>query len=306
MLVNKSARSWICLLLAALLAFGVAVPAGAEEEDGKFSSSKPTTNGFGISNKQEITVSGNMKGGELPYFATVTLYADGKKVASKTDYVPGKFTMGVMPTRAGKYTVQVVVGDCAGNSDRYELSAIVAEQPRYETANTWEASIRGASLTGNYANDLLAIAETQVGYTADNAFIFQDGYKAYYSRYGEWYGVPYGNWCVMFISFCANYAGILGTILPRHASSSGLMSDFQARGAYHTVASGYVPAKGDIVFMDYIGKGQATHAGIVRSGSIDTVQTIEGNTSKGVAKKSYSRTDPAILGFGSLQEMAGY
>jgi hypothetical protein len=29
------------------------------------------------------------------------------------------------------------------------------------------------------------------------------------TRYGQWYGDAYGDWCAMFVSFCMNNAGIL-------------------------------------------------------------------------------------------------
>ena len=38
----------------------------------------------------------------------------------------------------------------------------------------------------------------------------------YYSRYGQSYGNPYGEWDVMFLSYCLKYAGI-----PQSASAGG-------------------------------------------------------------------------------------
>ena len=32
-----------------------------------------------------------------------------------------------------------------------------------------------------------------------------------YTKYGSWYGLANADWCVMFISWCANQAGIMTT-----------------------------------------------------------------------------------------------
>ena len=39
-----------------------------------------------------------------------------------------------------------------------------------------------------------------------------------FSKYGQWYGVPYGDWCDMFVSWCAAQARISSKVLPRSAS----------------------------------------------------------------------------------------
>ena len=40
----------------------------------------------------------------------------------------------------------------------------------------------------------------------------------YYSRYGQSYGNPYGEWDVMFLSYCLKYAGIPQSAIPQEAS----------------------------------------------------------------------------------------
>ena len=60
--------------------------------------------------------------------------------------------------------------------------------------------------TGNMRNDIIGVALTQVGYTegANN-----------YTKYGVWYGQPNSPWCGMFVSWCANQAGIPTSVLKR-------------------------------------------------------------------------------------------
>ena len=50
-----------------------------------------------------------------------------------------------------------------------------------------------------------------------------------YTKYGSWYGLANADWCVMFISWCANQAGIMttsstGTVpnVPKMASTSAM------------------------------------------------------------------------------------
>ena len=79
-----------------------------------------------------------------------------------------------------------------------------------ETAADWEAGLSGAVLTGDYRQDLLSVAQTQLGYheSTRNFIIDEAGLVKGYTRYGEWYGIPYGDWCAMFVSFCLRYAQV--------------------------------------------------------------------------------------------------
>lgn len=53
------------------------------------------------------------------------------------------------------------------------------------------------------------IAQRQLGYTesaknftVDKALGETLAQAHHYTRYGDWYGNPYGNWNVMFVAFC--------------------------------------------------------------------------------------------------------
>ena len=67
-------------------------------------------------------------------------------------------------------------------------------------------------MTGNWDEDLVSVAKTQLGYEqSEKNFEIDpaDGVTLrYYSRYGQSYGNPYGEWDVMFLSYCLKYAGI--------------------------------------------------------------------------------------------------
>lgn len=90
-----------------------------------------------------------------------------------------------------------------------------------ETAADWEATLPEADgLTGIWADDLIAVAESQLGYaeSTENYEVLDDGAVKGYTRYGAWYGDAYGDWCAMFVSFCLNYAGIPVESMPREGN----------------------------------------------------------------------------------------
>ena len=80
-----------------------------------------------------------------------------------------------------------------------------------ETPEEWQAANAEAVMTGNWDEDLLSVAKTQLGYEqSEKNFEIDpaDGVTLrYYSRYGQSYGNPYGEWDVMFLSYCLKYAG---------------------------------------------------------------------------------------------------
>ena len=78
-----------------------------------------------------------------------------------------------------------------------------------ESLLEWQDMFKNYPYTGNLRDDLVGIAQMQVGYTesASNFQISNDGVKNGYTRYGDWYGAPYSDWSAMFVSFCLNFAG---------------------------------------------------------------------------------------------------
>ena len=70
----------------------------------------------------------------------------------------------------------------------------------------------GTTLSGNWADDLLAVAESQLGYEqSERNFQLDDAdgeTVRHYTRYGNDYGNDYGPWDVMFLSYCLRYADI--------------------------------------------------------------------------------------------------
>ena len=165
----------------------------------------------------------------------------------------------------------------------------------------------------DYVSKLIETALAEIGYLekASNNNLNDktaNAGSANYTKYGAWYPMQAQPWCAMFVSWCAEQAGIPTSIIPKHASCYVGVSFFSSKGLFH-LRSGYTPKVGDIVYFSsstYPSGG--AHVGIVYAVDSAKVYTIEGNTSGGstlisngggVAKKSYTLAYANIYGYGS-------
>ena len=306
-------KNWRALALLLCLVFGLPVnwstaladdPFAPKYTGQPFRMSSVHTNGYGHVGQRPIVFSFTIHGGTTPYYADYQISLNGSVVKSDHVFCTTEVNISYAPEKTGDYKFSVTVKDHEGTKGSGSASISVAKDPRFEYPETWEKTLKDVRLTGNPKEDLIAVAKSQVGYTADkNAFVVKDGGKHFYSRYGEWFGAPYSEWCVMFISFCLHYANIPQTVMPYEGGVVPLITYMADVGALRSLEAGYTPDKGDVIFMDYRGKGTPTHAGIVDSYSDGIVYTVEGNTSQGVACKSYDINDPQIMGYGSFQAL---
>lgn len=99
----------------------------------------------------------------------------------------------------------------------------------------------------------------------------------------------------MFVSWCANKAGIPTSVIPKHASCSAGVKWFKDKGRWKN--NKYTPKKGDLIYFTYE-KGKYNHVGIVESVLKGKINTIEGNTSHTVARRSYPAGSSKIAGYG--------
>lgn len=140
-----------------------------------------------------------------------------------------------------------------------------------EDASYWETTIPDLSDCETWAEKLLAVAGSQLGYHESilNFRVDNDGNHKGYTRYGEWYGNPYGDWCAMFVSFCLKYAGIDSDIIPQNANCQTWVEQLKNNKIFEDPDT-YLPEPGDIVFFDQSGSGRADHVGIVSDVEYDT------------------------------------
>lgn len=123
-----------------------------------------------------------------------------------------------------------------------------------ETPEEWQAANAEAVMTGNWDEDLLSVAKTQLGYEqSEKNFEIDpaDGVTLrYYSRYGQSYGNPYGEWDVMFLSYCLKYAGIPQSAIPQEASVLALRSSMSDMDWLLDGEDGSTANVGDIVIYN--------------------------------------------------------
>lgn len=178
-----------------------------------------------------------------------------------------------------------------------------------ETAEIWEQTFAAVTPTGKWREDLIAIAETQLGYaeSTKNYLVEDDGVSLKgYTRYGAWYGDPYGDWDAMFASFCLHYAGIAD--FPLSGDTGAWVA---ALGERFAPAGTYEPSPGELVFFDRDGDGTADHVGILvgitdsPEAAAGTFTTIEGDVADAVQTVTYSADEASVLGYGILPEQAG-
>ena len=131
-----------------------------------------------------------------------------------------------------------------------------------------------------------------------------------YTKYGSWYGLANADWCVMFISWCANQAGIMttsstGTVpnVPKMASTSAMYTWYtNNRRNLAPSMSASSPNRlqvGDIVVINTQNGGPVTdHVGIVEKCEDGIVYTIEGNSGDACCRRSYPVGSAEIRGYG--------
>lgn len=192
-----------------------------------------------------------------------------------------------------------------------------------ETAADWEATLP-QQLTGEYTVDVLRMAESQLGYTEStrNYVVTEDEALKGYTRYGDWYGDAYGDWCAMFVSFCLHYAEVED--FPLDANCQSWIQELEIREQlsyqadpenyhrYYVSTAGYEPVPGDVIFFNWDENPDADHVGLVcefipaTEHSVAGVRTIEGNSGDRVQYVRYDLDDSRIMGYGRLPEQAFY
>ena len=265
---------------------------------------------YAFAGEDPIKFAVRVRGGVAPYtikLSVYNIYADAS--VSKAETVQGKagtFVFQCKPKAFGVHRISVTVIDAAGAKVSGSVKVPVPVRER-ELPGKWEKMAAKVARTGDWGQDLVAMARTQLGYQESSRnFIIEDGAKVGYTRYGGWYGASYGKWCAMFVAFCAEYAGIPEGGMPRDANVRGLYQKVEAAGALEDAR--YMPQPGDLIFFNWRGGKQYDHVGIVESVKDGRVHTIEGNSANKVRRREYAHDDAVIIGYcntGRLMQLAG-
>ena len=121
------------------------------------------------------------------------------------------------------------------------------------------------------AQDLIAVAQSQLGYKEQPA-------GSNMTKYGAWYGMDGQPWCAMFVSWCFDQVGALDLVGGKHAYTPSWAAWFKQNGQW--LDREERPQPGDLVFFH--NSARICHVGIVtRRNGTSSVSDIEGNTSAG-------------------------
>ena len=172
-----------------------------------------------------------------------------------------------------------------------------------ETVGDWISTIENVEITNNIPENLINIAMSQIGYqeSVNNFEYDKEGNKNGYTRYGEWYGNPYGKWNTMFVSFCIHYSNVNNCSDLKSAGAEAMRLAWQRKYAY-SPADEYTAEKGDIVFIDSDGDNVSDTVGIIIFSGEETLKVVMGDSNNKVEVVNVSLSDN-IIGYGLSGEL---
>ena len=191
---------------------------------------------------------------------------------------------------------------CGLKEHTHTASCYSDESADIENKSDWEATI--PVLSGNWAEDIVSVAESQLGYeeSTANFKLADDGEtRKGYTRYGAWYGNKYGDWSAMFASFCLNYAEIPSKTVPVNSGSTAWITKLKQQKLYKAAAN-YNPTAGDLVFLDTDSDGKADHVGIITKTKTASFTAVVGDSNDAVEENTYKRSSDTIIGYCALPE----
>jgi len=166
-----------------------------------------------------------------------------------------------------------------------------------EAPEDWESTLPVLHDEALTAERIVEIAKSQLDYTesVQNFTIDDEGIRRGYTRYGEWYGNPYGKWSTMFVSFCLRYAGLED--VPINSGAEAMLVEWDEEELYKD-KDNYTPIPGDVVFFDKNENGTVETAAIVIELEDGILTVIEGDYEDAVTEVEYGIDDVVIVGYG--------
>ena len=166
----------------------------------------------------------------------------------------------------------------------------------------WESTFCNVELTGNWAEDLVAIARSQAGYAESERNFVTDEYNVRhgYTRYGDWNGTRYAGWNGLYVMFCLHYAGVWN--IPTDPVPANWMNAAKAQG----FLKDELPLPGDLVFFDDNADGFADRVAIVTEVREDGFDMISGGTGKPVEEETTAYDSDKLIGYLALPQNPDY
>ena len=163
-----------------------------------------------------------------------------------------------------------------------------------ETPADWDEQSEGVS--SFWSDAMTEIAQRQLGYTESAKNFTVDKARGetlaqahHYTRYGDWYGNPYGNWDVMFVAFCQHYAGIPEDVIPQCASLLQLRTELENAHPEYITPGGSEATPGDIVL--YTNAAGEETIGIVTAYDGANLTVVSGAVDGAVAAVTVAEAD---------------
>lgn len=164
----------------------------------------------------------------------------------------------------------------------------------YKTGK-WYKQLHQVTPTGDYVTDIMAIAESQLGYHEGNSLSQMDGVHKgsdNYAEYVYWWNEPGEMWCGEYAAWCLAMASVPYEVVEPKYQTKDKNGDSRKFAWTDTVYAGgaanYGLTAGDVILFKYSG---GNHVVIVKSVSIDgdtvTVETLNGNHSNDVSYDTY-------------------
>ena len=208
------------------------------------------------------------------------------EVAYKTYYLSDSTIMGygIIPDRPEEFLEGVS-----------EETAAPVKFALKKSADTYAPE--GVTLTGVWSEDVIAIANSQIGYAEISSL----------SKYDQWAGNDGTNqWNVNFVNYCLNYAGVDQNTIPWDSSYdfSQWISVLENAGLYRNYDANQMQA-GDIVFVQGWNAGQNYNVGVCVEASGGAFYIVfgdmDGNT-RVVKETFWSSWTGRLLGYVRLSE----
>ena len=165
---------------------------------------------------------------------------------------------------------------------------------------------------------ILDVAQSQLGYTEGNnknAIGGNASGSQNYTEFGLWYynnidssdQFYLGAWCSMFVSWCANEAGIPADVIPRRALVAYMKDAFEKMGRYYAWTKSKCGGgkqdirPGDLILFSTAPLGRLNHIGLVqnvtyKNGQV-TIKTVEGNKGDQCCMKTYTLSTSSLTGY---------
>ena len=193
---------------------------------------------------------------------------------------------------------------CGYEEHIHSISCYSDPKADVETAEIWEATLP-KQYYSRWAENLASVARSQIGYreSVKNYVLGNDGStKQGITRYGQWYGNPYGDWSAMFVAFCLNYANVPQDVIPRSAGVYSMAQLCESEGIV-SLPDDDIGTIGNILFLDTDENGSADKVLIVTAATKEHLLAIGGDWENAVAEVTVAVNDPRIEGYIKVDEL---